>query len=469
MFADVDPTLAISARSVSKPARGAASPARQEHCRWLSGWLPAMAGLCLAMLSVARTLADDGSGSAAGWYKGNTHAHSLWSDGDELPEMVADWYKSHGYSFLAISDHDRLMKGEKWVPVDRGEGFVQASVVEKCRERFGRTWLETRDLGESRQVRLKTFEEVCAKLGDRKVFLMIPSEEISARRGEDRVHIGGLNLAEPIAPQTGQNVAETLSLNLAAVESQAVRIARPMLAQVNHPDYKDYDIGPEEMAMVPSARFFEVFNGGPVGHHFGDATHPGTEKWWDIVNTIRIAKMHAPPLYGIAADDAHNYQRFSPSEFNPGRGWIAVRTGELSVGAILDGIQHGDFYASTGVELREIAYDAKNRTLAVRVQSKPGVHYTIQFIGTLEGTDPSGRPVDSELGAQMRRPGRQYSADIGQVLMSVEADSAIYQFKGKELYVRAVVRSDKRASNPPAGNDTMETAWCQPVGWEKME
>ncbi|HET8736162.1 MAG TPA: histidinol-phosphatase, partial [Pricia sp.] len=33
------------------------------------------------------------------WYKGNLHAHSYWSDGDEFPEMIMDGYKTAGYDF----------------------------------------------------------------------------------------------------------------------------------------------------------------------------------------------------------------------------------------------------------------------------------------------------------------------------------------------------------------------------------
>src|SRR5687767_1959449 len=49
------------------------------------------------------------------WYKGNLHTHSLWSDGDDYPEMVADWYKRNGYHFLAISDHNVLHEGRRWL------------------------------------------------------------------------------------------------------------------------------------------------------------------------------------------------------------------------------------------------------------------------------------------------------------------------------------------------------------------
>src|SRR5688572_19444462 len=36
------------------------------------------------------------------WYEGNTHTHSYWSDGDDFPDMIMDWYKKHGYDFIAL-------------------------------------------------------------------------------------------------------------------------------------------------------------------------------------------------------------------------------------------------------------------------------------------------------------------------------------------------------------------------------
>ena len=42
------------------------------------------------------------------WFKGNTHTHTLESDGDSTPEEVTRWYKEHGYHFLVLSDHNVL-------------------------------------------------------------------------------------------------------------------------------------------------------------------------------------------------------------------------------------------------------------------------------------------------------------------------------------------------------------------------
>lgn len=41
-------------------------------------------------------------------YKGNLHCHSTLSDGKLTPEELKDYYKSRGYSILAITDHEHL-------------------------------------------------------------------------------------------------------------------------------------------------------------------------------------------------------------------------------------------------------------------------------------------------------------------------------------------------------------------------
>ena len=43
-------------------------------------------------------------------YKGNLHAHSTVSDGKLTPDEVVELYRSHGYDFLAITDHRKLAK-----------------------------------------------------------------------------------------------------------------------------------------------------------------------------------------------------------------------------------------------------------------------------------------------------------------------------------------------------------------------
>ena len=48
------------------------------------------------------------------FFKGNTHAHSLWSDGNDFPEMIIDYYHRSGYAFAVLSDHNVLADGYRW-------------------------------------------------------------------------------------------------------------------------------------------------------------------------------------------------------------------------------------------------------------------------------------------------------------------------------------------------------------------
>lgn len=131
--------------------------------------------------------------------------------------MVCDWYKSHGYDFFALSDHNCLAKGEKWMPVDHGKRHVPSAVLEKCRRRFGTDWLQLRGEGEQREVKLKTFDEINAKLGEPGRFLLIHGEEITDHCNEHQVHVNAVNLGEIIPPQRGDSVPNTIRRNLKAV------------------------------------------------------------------------------------------------------------------------------------------------------------------------------------------------------------------------------------------------------------
>ena len=76
-------------------------------------WLLLLAGLIINATGLSA--AEPTALGVLRWWKGNLHTHSLWSDGDDYPEMIAEWYKQHGYHFLAFSDHNILLQDERWM------------------------------------------------------------------------------------------------------------------------------------------------------------------------------------------------------------------------------------------------------------------------------------------------------------------------------------------------------------------
>jgi len=109
------------------------------------------------------------------WWRGNLHTHTLWSDGDDFPEMAAEWYRDNGYQFLALSDHNVLSQGQKWMPVKEVASRSKADAFGRYLRRFGPEWVETRgsEAEGTLTVRLKPFDEYRALVEERGRFLMV--------------------------------------------------------------------------------------------------------------------------------------------------------------------------------------------------------------------------------------------------------------------------------------------------------
>jgi hypothetical protein len=400
------------------------------------------------------------------WFKGNTHAHSLWSDGDDFPEMITDWYVKNGYAFLGLSDHNTLARGERWLnqeAVEKKRKGLGRKVIDKYRDRFGADWVQTRlGEGDKPEVRLRTFEEYRTLFEKPGAFMLIETEEVSAGMAKVPVHINAVNVAEAIQPiKDLATVKDVLRANMQAIAEHAVKQGRPVLAHLNHPNFR-WALTAEDLAHVVEDKFFEVFNGHPMVYNDGlpDRAESSMDRIWDVANTIRIAELKAAPLYGLGTDDSHNYHG---GDVSPGRGWVMVRAEKLEPNAIVEAMQRGDFYASSGVTLKEVRFDKDSKTLRIEIAAEEGVTYTTQFLGTRKGYDRAVEKVPTPEGDNV--PFRlRYSKDVGAVLASSDSLMPSYTLKGDELYVRAVITSSATPKNPiEPGQKTK--AWTQPVGW----
>lgn len=391
------------------------------------------------------------------WYRGNLHTHSLWSDGDDYLEMIALWYRDHGYDFLAFTDHNILATNrDRWVDVARKKTGTTA--LQKLKAAFPDGWVETREVDGRTEVRLKTFQEVSDRLAVPGEFLLIQGEEITDRFGRLPIHMNATNLKSLIPPLHGESVTETIQNNVNAVVAQRERTGQPMFIHLNHPNF-GYGVTAEDLAPVRGERFFEVYNGHPGVNNSGDEKHASTERLWDIVLTKRLAELGLPVMYGIGTDDGHSYHGIPSRASEPGRGWVMVLAGELNPAALIEAMERGDFYASSGVTLESVV--SSSERIDVEAADIEGVDYRIEFIGTLAGYDRRSEPVTDAEGKEIRAT-RRYSDDIGKVLKTVHGRKASYELQGNEIYVRARVTSTRRHPNPSEPGE-FERAWVQPV------
>jgi hypothetical protein len=327
-------------------------------------------GVALIWLSSADAggaSADQAAGMAAGptrWYKGNLHTHTLNSDGDSTPEDVVRWYREHGYDFLVLTDHNFLTGVDG---LNAGQGAAGK-------------------------------------------FLVVRGEEVTSSVGQKPMHVNGLDVRHLVEPPKASTVVTMLQGMVDGIR------AAEGVPSINHPNF-GWAITADELASVQRTKLFEVYNGHPQVNNEGGGGVPGLEEVWDRL--LSGGKL----IYGIAVDDAHHFKRpWDPSASSPGHGWVYVRSAALEPRPLVDALERGDFYSSTGVVLD--AVDLGRDRLRIAVKPTGFSKYRIQFIG---------------------RGGR--------VLQESAATEGSYTFKGDEGYVRAKVLESNGA-----------VAWTQPVG-----
>jgi len=389
------------------------------------------------------------------WYRGNMHTHSHWSDGDDYLESIAAWYQKAGYQFLVFTDHNILADSERWVEINKTKG--KEAAFEKLKQQFP-DWVDERLVDERHEVRLRRFEEVAQRFNTTGDYLLIQGEEISDHHHIYPLHLNVSNIKEVITPRGGDSVAEVIQNNVDAAIAQRERTGQPMIIHLNHPNF-GYAVTAEDLMRIIGEKFFEIYNGHPGVNNTGNAQRAGCEPIWDIVLTKRLAELKLPVMYGIAVDDGHEYHNIPSRASEPGRGWVMVLAKELTAGSLIDALEAGRFYSSSGVRLTRV--DASEAGLAIEVDAVPGEDYTIEFIGTRRGYDPQSQPVLDEAGTEVRTT-RRYSSDVGAVLATVQGTQARYEMQGDEIYVRARITSSAPHPNPSEVGES-QRAWIQPV------
>lgn len=189
------------------------------------------------------------------WFKGNTHTHTLNSDGDSTPDDVVRWYRTHGYDFLFITDHGMVTNVDPLNALFSG--------------------------------------------GDQ--FLVLPGEEVTANRRSPplAVHVNALGISHRIEARQAATARETLQENLNAI-NDAIQESGSDIAQINHPNFL-WQLTADDIAAVKGATLMEIMNMHPLVNSFGAGpAAPSTEQMWEPFSSIladcRVSHGIAPAL-----------------------------------------------------------------------------------------------------------------------------------------------------------------------------
>ncbi len=227
--------------------------------------------------------------------RGNLHTHSKWSDGDRPPKDVYTWYRSHGYAFLALTDHDNRVSPETFAALER------------------------------------------------KNFVIIGGEEVTMTAEDKPVHVNGLCTKKTIGGGRFNTKREALLHGVDSVHAQGG------VALVNHPNF-DWALTMDDVRLTRGAELLEIWSGHPYVNTEGSAERPSHEAIWDTLLDEGWS------IGGVAVDDAHHLGLTKPNvkPAKPGKGWVEVFAEKPDRALICEGLGKGRLYSSSGVTLTRI-------------------------------------------------------------------------------------------------------------------
>ncbi len=255
-------------------------------------------------------------------YKANLHSHSTMSDGRLTPQQMKEAYRSHGYSILAITDHD--------YPVDHSDMTEQDFLMITGYESIA-------------------YEEVAEDpLG---LFLPMIHMNLFAKSPHNITMVDfdpgycffipeDVRPSIPLAPEQRSREYSLSYIN------DFVRKAREagFLVSYNHPSY---NTEPFETIMAYQGFFsMEIAN--------TDANSiTGFEYNGELYNRLLAAGKR---LFCHAADDNHNLHPADSAGWDSFGAWTVITADALDYPSVIDAMETGQMYASRGPSIYEASF-----------------------------------------------------------------------------------------------------------------
>ncbi len=259
----------------------------------------------------------------AAQYKANLHCHSVLSDGKLTPEQLKEAYKSHGYSVLCITDHERprdhtALSDPDFLMLTGYEAYIRPEGYSAFRPEVHIN-LFARD---PHNVKFINFEDKSCK------YIKDPAER------EAQIKVG--------SNEPRQYTVDYINDFVATAKEHGY------ICSHNHATWSMEDH--EQVAQYRGFFTMEMFN-------YSAQLINGMEYNGSLYDRLLLSGNR---LFCHAADDNHNKIPFGTPGSDSFGGFTMIMADELSYDSIYAALEQGKFYASAGPEIKELTFDGKN-------------------------------------------------------------------------------------------------------------
>ena len=239
------------------------------------------------------------------YFRTNLHTHTNITDASVTAEQMKEFYKKRGYDILCISDHNVIIDLSEL----NDEDFLMLT-------------------GAEFNVNEENYQRGHCKSAHFNFIAKRPDNLWQPFRYHREWNAGPYLAKADIGDMSQAHDTEAINTMIAEANK------RGFLVMYNHPhwslhDYSDY-------AAFKGLWAMEISNTG--SGPYGDDDN-GTI-YRDLLNL-------GNRLFPVGADDSHN-------ERTVGGSWIMVGAEKLEYGSVIDALEKGDFYASTGPEIYDL-------------------------------------------------------------------------------------------------------------------
>lgn len=272
------------------------------------------------------------------FYRANLHCHSNLSDGRADVATLKKEYKKRGYSIVAFTDHEHVIDNSHLTDED----FLAITGCEVSIKEFPKqSTLDNYDM----KVAHLNFYALDPHNNITPCYSSIADHFINDRCRDLIVHNGEY-----------ERVYSTEGIN--AMISEAKK--NGFIVSYNHPSWSlenacDY-MGYEGLFAV------EIYN-----HGCSIKGHNDDEAVFDDI--LRSGKS----IYCTACDDNHNSKGFESVYSDSFGGWVCINADALNYDSVMNALQNGMFYASTGPRIDSLVRDGS--TVTIKCSSCRSIHY----------------------------------------------------------------------------------------------
>ena len=259
-------------------------------------------------------------GGKGKFYKGNLHCHTTWSDGSWTPEQVKEYYKEHGYSVVAFTDHDALIPHQDL----RDPEFLPLNGLEIAIRNKEANVKGKRPLVHMNFIALEE-DNIQTPCFHRSKYILHNEEACRA----------ALSYDESLPDVERFYNVETINALIAEGKRRGFYVI------YNHPVWS-YE-NPVQMLQYEGLDAMEIYNNACI------------MEGYDEFNSYMYDFLHrnGMRLAAVAADDNHDRKPIGYGNDSCG-GWVQIEAEELEYRAITRALERGDYYASTDAVIHKV-------------------------------------------------------------------------------------------------------------------